>query len=173
MVPKLRNSLLFCLKTTRPEKSVNMRGMTCIVLFNKPYGVLTQFTDPDGGPTLADFIDIPDVYAAGRLDKNSEGLMVLTDSGKLQARIASPRYRKKKHYWVQVEGEVSPAALENLRSGVTLNDGMTRPAQVDLIEEPVGLWQRDPPIRVRKTIPTQWLDVVIQEGRERESVGRG
>jgi len=139
-----------------------------ILLFNKPFGVLSQFTDADGRETLADYIKVPDVYAAGRLDKNSEGLLVLTNDGKLQARIASPQYRKEKQYWVQVEGKVSDEALQKLRAGVRLKDRLSKPAKVHKIVEPAGLWPRNPPIRERQSIPTQWLNIVLQEGRNRQ-----
>lgn len=139
-----------------------------ILLFNKPFGVLSQFTDSEDRKTLADYIDVPEVYAAGRLDKNSEGLLVLTNDGKLQVKIASPKFKKRKRYWVQVEGEVSSQSLNTLRRGVQLKDGITKPAEVDVIAEPLHLWERDPPIRERKQIPTQWLDMVIQEGRNRQ-----
>jgi len=142
--------------------------MAKLILFNKPFGVLSQFTDADGRQTLADFIDIANVYAAGRLDKDSEGLLLLTDDGKLQAKIAEPKFKLAKHYWVQVEGEVSDNALEQLRTGISLKDGMTKAAQVTLIDEPINLWPRKPPIRMRKSIPTQWLNIVIKEGRNRQ-----
>lgn len=146
--------------------------MTRIILFNKPYGVLSQFTDKGTAgtkrPTLSQFIDVPKVYPAGRLDKDSEGLLVLTDDGQLQARISSPKFKKAKHYWVQVEGIPDEEALETLRHGVALKDGVTRPAIVTTIEEPSNLWLREPPIRVRKTIPDSWLELVISEGRNRQ-----
>lgn len=140
-----------------------------IVLFNKPYGVLSQFTTQEGHRTLADFIDVPDVYAAGRLDKDSEGLLVLTDDGKLQHAIASPKARSKmpKTYWVQVERVPEEAALNALRRGVDLKDGRTLPAKVRRLESP-QLWPREPPIRERKSIPTAWIEVVLTEGRNRQ-----
>jgi 23S rRNA pseudouridine2457 synthase len=139
-----------------------------IILLNKPYGVLCQFTDQQGRSTLADYIDIPGVYAAGRLDRDSEGLVVLTDNGKLQHRITDPKHKLKKCYWVQVEGEPHTHALEQLQSGVKLNDGITLPAQVKGIDTPERLWQRDPPVRFRKTVPTNWLDICLREGRNRQ-----
>jgi 23S rRNA pseudouridine2457 synthase len=138
-----------------------------IVLFNKPFRVLSQFTTEGDKSVLADYIDIPGVYCAGRLDFDSEGLLVLTDDGKLQERIADPKYGKRKCYWVQVEGEPGEADLDRLRSGVTLKDGLTRPAIVEQISTP-QIWQRDPPIRVRETVPTSWLNLEISEGRNRQ-----
>ena len=139
-----------------------------LIVFNKPYGVLSQFTDSDGRKTLADYIDIPNIYAAGRLDKDTEGLLLLTDDGKLQERIADPRFKFAKYYWAQIEGEISDDALQNLQQGVSLKDGMTLPAEVTRIEKPANLWERNPPIRFRKSIPSQWLEVVIREGRNRQ-----
>ena len=139
-----------------------------IVLFNKPYGVLCQFTDHESRPTLADYIDIKNIYAAGRLDRDSEGLLVLTDDGKLQNRIASPKYKMEKTYWVQVENRISDEALQQLRSGVALKDGITLPAKAKRIDEPTGLWPRDPPIRQRKNIPTSWIALSLREGRNRQ-----
>ncbi|GAA0472720.1 pseudouridine synthase [Parasphingorhabdus litoris] len=144
--------------------------MSNLILFNKPFGVLPQFTDrgsPTKRPTLSDFIDLPGVYPAGRLDRDSEGLMLLTGDGKLQARIADPKYKMPKTYLVQVEGEPEEAALDNLRQGVRLKDGLTRPAEVVRIDDP-SLWPRDPPIRVRKNIPDSWLKLTIREGRNRQ-----
>jgi 23S rRNA pseudouridine2457 synthase len=139
-----------------------------IVLFNKPYGVLTQFTDSDGRPTLGDFIDFPGVYAAGRLDADSEGLVVLTDDGALQARISHPRHKLEKVYWAQVEGVPDEAALVRLRAGLDLGDFVTRPGRARLIDEPPGLWPRVPPIRFRAAIPTSWLEIAIAEGKNRQ-----
>ncbi|MDK9703633.1 MAG: pseudouridine synthase [Sulfuritalea sp.] len=142
--------------------------MSRLILFNKPYGVLTQFTDADGRPTLADYIPIRSVYAAGRLDADSEGLVVLTNDGSLQARIANPRHKMAKLYRVQVEGEPTEAVLQKLMAGVDLGDFITRPCQVRHIAEPDGLWQRTPPIRYRAAIPTTWLELVLQEGKNRQ-----
>ncbi|HEU4429069.1 MAG TPA: pseudouridine synthase [Myxococcota bacterium] len=137
------------------------------LLFNKPFRVLCQFTDAAGRETLADYVRIPGVYAAGRLDFDSEGLLVLTTDGALQARIADPRHALAKTYWVQVEGEPTRAALEQLRRGVRLKDGITRPAEVEAIPAP-EIWERTPPIRVRKQIPTSWLALTLREGRNRQ-----
>ena len=142
-----------------------------LILFNKPYDVLSQFTDRGTAGstrrTLSDFIDLPGVYPAGRLDLDSEGLMLLTDDGRLQARIADPKYKMPKTYWAQVEGEVNEEALVALRRGVKLKDGLTRPAEAEAIADP-GLWPRDPPIRVRKSIPDGWISLTISEGRNRQ-----
>ena len=138
-----------------------------IILFNKPWGVLTQFTDPEGRPTLADYIPIPRVHAAGRLDRDSEGLVVLTDDGRLQARLSDPRHQASKTYWVQVEGLPGADALQALRAGVELRDGPTRPARVEPMDPP-ELGPRDPPVRVRRRIPTRWLAITLTEGRNRQ-----
>ncbi len=142
--------------------------MPHLILLNKPYGVLCQFSASGDRPTLAGLVPVPAVYPAGRLDADSEGLVVLTDDGRLQARIADPRHKLEKGYWVQVEGAPGPEALERLRRGVDLGDFTTRPAAVEEIAEPAGLWPRDPPIRVRRAIPTAWLDLRLREGRNRQ-----
>ncbi len=154
----------------KPRAKAFAHPTNTVILFNKPFGVLPQFTDRgtvSPRPTLSDFIDIPGVYPAGRLDRDSEGLMVLTDDGRLQARIADPRHRLAKTYLVQVEGLPEDAALERLRAGVLLNDGPTRPAQARRIDPP-ALWPRDPPVRFRISVPDQWLELTIHEGRNRQ-----
>ena len=139
-----------------------------LLLFNKPYGVLCQFSDEGSGrPTLADFVPVPGVYPAGRLDLDSEGLLLLTDDGRLQARITDPKFKLPKSYLVQVEGEITEPALAALRKGVLLKDGMTRPAEAERIDPP-GLWPRDPPVRFRKTVPDCWIRLTIREGKNRQ-----
>jgi 23S rRNA pseudouridine2457 synthase len=142
--------------------------MPRLILFNKPYGVLCQFSaDGSDKPTLAQYVKVPGVYPAGRLDSDSEGLLLLTDDGKLQARIADPKFKFPKTYLVQVEGEPDAAALEALRRGVDLKDGRTRPAEAELIPPP-ELWPRDPPVRFRKTVPDSWIRLTIREGKNRQ-----
>ena len=142
--------------------------MARIVLFNKPYGVLSQFTPEGRWRGLVDFIPEKGVYPAGRLDGDSEGLLLLTDDGRLQAKIADPRYKLEKTYWAQVEGLPTEEALEQLRRGVQLKDGLTRPAGARLMEAPPGLWPRNPPIRFRQAIPTSWIELKLREGRNRQ-----
>ncbi len=154
-------------RVAEPAAACHNAAVARLLLFHKPYGVLCQFTDAGGRPTLADFIPVPGVYAAGRLDADSEGLLLLTDDGRLQQRIADPRFKIEKTYWVQVDGEPDDAALDALRRGVRLKDGLTRPARVRRIADP-PIGPREPPIRVRRHIPTSWLALTIGEGRNRQ-----
>ena len=161
------------MRTVPAERSRSTSGVMPegpgVVLFNKPYGVLCQFSrDGSGKPTLADFVPVPDVYPAGRLDADSEGLVVLTADGALQARIANPRHRLVKTYRAQVDGVPSPAQLAALARGVDLGDFVTAPARARAIPEPAELWPRTPPIRVRKALPTSWIEVELTEGRNRQ-----
>lgn len=154
----------------RPAKAIGpgaaeTRG---VILFNKPYGVLCQFSGDGTRPTLAAYIDLPGAYPAGRLDLDSEGLVILTADGALQARITDPHHKLAKSYWVQVEGEPTAQQLAELAAGVVLRDGPTRPAEAQAIDEPPRLWPRDPPIRHRRHIPTAWLQLTLREGRNRQ-----
>jgi 23S rRNA pseudouridine2457 synthase len=144
------------------------RGPARLILLNKPYGVLCQFTDSESRTTLADILPVRDVYPAGRLDRDSEGLVVLTNDGALQHRISDPEHKLAKTYWAQVEGQPDDVALERLRHGIELDGRMTRPARVRLLPGEPDLWPRDPPIRYRRAIPTRWLEIVLREGRNRQ-----
>ncbi|WP_180958389.1 pseudouridine synthase [Vibrio sp. vnigr-6D03] len=153
-------------KTPHKPNSVSAEERK-VLLFNKPFDTLSQFTDGEGRKTLADYISVKEVYAAGRLDRDSEGLMVLTNDGILQARLTQPKSKSPKTYWVQVEGSPAEEDLEKLRKGVELKDGMTLPAQVNIMSEP-NVWERHPPVRFRASIPTTWLAITIVEGRNRQ-----
>jgi len=142
--------------------------MSQLILFNKPFGVICQFSPHEKHQSLAQFISIKNIYPAGRLDHDSEGLLLLTDDGKLQHKIANPKNKIKKTYWVQVDKEITQEAIEQLKKGVMLKDGKTKPAQARIIAEPENLWERNPPVRFRKNIPTSWLELTISEGRNRQ-----
>jgi len=158
-------------RPTRPaarRRAVTTPKTALVIALNKPHGVLCHFSGHENRSTLADYIDVPNVYPAGRLDADSEGLVLLTDDGALQAAIAHPQHKLPKCYWVQVEGTPSSTALDALRRGIALADGATRPAQVRVLEAAPPLWPRDPPIRFRRAMPTAWLELTIVEGRNRQ-----
>jgi 23S rRNA pseudouridine2457 synthase len=156
---------------SRPHRAASKprpRGPSKVILLNKPYDVLCQFSRDGDRECLADYVKIPDIYPAGRLDRDSEGLLVLTNDGQLQAQISSPKFKKPKTYWAQVEGIPDSAAIEALQSGVELKDGTTLPAEARLMDEPADLWDRNPPIRQRANQPTSWLELTIREGKNRQ-----
>ena len=163
--PSLRNASNRSSTQRQPAPRPEVPRLLC---FHKPYGVLSQFTPEGKWQGLKDWIDVPDVYVAGRLDADSEGLLLLTNDGQLQARIADPRHKMEKTYWVQVEGVPDDAALQRLRDGVDLNDGKTLPAKARFIEPQPEMWPRNPPIRVRQNIPDCWIELIIREGKNRQ-----
>lgn len=154
--------------TSLQKKATRTRGVRKVVIFNKPYDVLVQFTDESGRKTLKDFIPISDIYAAGRLDRDSEGLLVLTNDGKLQAKLTQPSKKTGKIYYAQVEGEPTLSALQQFREGLALKDGKTLPAQIEIVSQPEWLWARNPPIRERQNIPTSWVKITLYEGKNRQ-----
>ncbi len=167
-LPKQAPGRSFSRSVKKSDTSAGSRAQTRLLLLNKPFGVLCQFTDEGGRATLKDYVPVPGVYAAGRLDADSEGLVLLTDDGAFQHRIADPRHKLPKTYLVQVEGEVDEAALALLRAGLDLGDFRTRPCGARRVAEPDWLWPRDPPVRFRKSVPTSWVEIVLREGKNRQ-----